>query len=179
MGFRPSRKNPRLGRRQDPTARLLHAIAPLTSHPHETAVLASLAVTAAGLGAYGYWVEPFWLDVTYTSISLANLAPSFDGLTLAHLSDIHLPDKPDPRSAAARAVAWCNETRPDVVVLTGDYLANRSATDALVALLNSLEIRPAYAVFGNHDYRFGRAAPTGAGVCRRWRQVAGQPLGVR
>lgn len=113
------------------------------------------ASALAGIVAYSHLVEPFWLEITRPSISLPGLAPALDGLVIAQLSDFHLFREAGPESAVAQAIAACNRARPDVVVLTGDYLNERRALDTLGRVLDELAIRPAFAVLGNHDYRYG------------------------
>lgn len=117
--------------------------------------LAGAATAAVGLAAYGRLVEPFWLEVTQIEIALPNLPPALDGLLVAQLSDLHLTGPVDPRDAVAQAIARCNQARPDVVVLTGDYVSNRDGVAALADSLAALQVRPAFAVLGNHDYRLG------------------------
>jgi predicted MPP superfamily phosphohydrolase len=110
---------------------------------------------------YTHWIEPDWLDVTRTEIDIPGLPPALDGLIIAQLTDFHLERHPGRRSAALRAVEVVNASRPDIVVLTGDYLAERKSLRAFEDLLAALRVRPAYAVFGNHDYRFGPAIRRG------------------
>jgi len=116
----------------------------------------SAALTGAvGVAAYSQLIEPYWLDVTHPSIVLPGLPAPLDGLVVAQLSDFHLPRDAGPTGPVARGIAACNAARPDLVVLTGDYLGERRAVTCLINLLSKLEIRPAFAVLGNHDYRFG------------------------
>lgn len=108
-----------------------------------------------GLAGYSHLIEPFWLDVTRLSVTLCGLPPALDGVVIAQLSDFHLHRDASRDGAVARAVDVCNLARPDVVVLTGDYVGKRHAVACLGDALSKLKVRPAFAVFGNHDYRFG------------------------
>jgi uncharacterized protein len=154
--MRPGPPDNHLGdlRRQLPTT-LTSSIREFVARTPSTATLAGAAAALASLGAYAYWIEPFWLDVTRTTIDLPGLPPPLDGMVLAHLSDLHVTGPAGPGNAAAKAVAICNQVRPDAVVLTGDYVGKRPGIDAFFDLLAALRVRPAYAVFGNHDYRYG------------------------
>ena len=124
---------------------------------HERLVsLGAAAATALGtLAIYSHSIEPFWLEVTHPTFTLAVLPSALDGLVIAHLTDFHLRRDWDCRDAAAQAIAACNAARPDVAVLTGDYLSWRWGINGLVRLLKKLDVRPAYAVLGNHDCHHG------------------------
>jgi predicted MPP superfamily phosphohydrolase len=108
------------------------------------------------LGAYAWLIEPFWLDVIRPVVQLPNLPAELDGFTIAQLSDFHLLSGATRREPVFRAIEATNRARPDAVVLTGDYLGERAALSRLDEALAQLVARPAFAVFGNHDYRFGR-----------------------
>jgi hypothetical protein len=120
-------------------------------------LVASIGATAAAsaLAAYGFGVEPFWLDITRPIIRIPELPTQLDGLVLAHLSDFHVGPTVDHRSAVRQAIDASNLARPDAVILTGDFAASRDALPSFASLLPEIKTRPAFAVLGNHDYRFG------------------------
>jgi predicted MPP superfamily phosphohydrolase len=119
-------------------------------------IAACLAATAGAIASYAYFVEPYWLQVTHPVVRIPGLPAEFDGFRIAQLSDFHLPPGASKREPVYRAVEECNRAQADIVVLTGDYLARRRALPNLKDVLGQLTARPAFAVFGNHDYRFGR-----------------------
>jgi predicted MPP superfamily phosphohydrolase len=86
-------------------------------------------------------------------IPIRNLKPALEGFTIVQLSDIHLRPytKPD---LVRQAVAMSNELRPDLVVLTGDYVWRvQEAAFELAPLLAGLNARHGvYSVLGNHDH---------------------------
>ncbi|HLZ09008.1 MAG TPA: metallophosphoesterase, partial [Chloroflexota bacterium] len=84
-----------------------------------------------------------------------------DGFVLAQLSDLHVGPRIERESAVWQAIEASNAARPDAVVLTGDYALGRQSLRALAETLAAIETRPAFAVFGNHDYRFGPAVRRG------------------
>lgn len=88
-------------------------------------------------------------------VAIPGLPEALDGVIVAQLSDFHLHCDAGRDGAVARAIAVCNGERPDVVVLTGDYLGGRQALPYLFETLRALKVRPVFAVLGNHDYRFG------------------------
>jgi predicted MPP superfamily phosphohydrolase len=93
-------------------------------------------------------------------VGLARLPIELDGLRIAHLSDIHYLSELDSAltRAAVRAV---NALRPDIVVLTGDYVtvpingsnlsSAQSATPCAQILSGLHAPMGVFAVLGNHD----------------------------
>jgi len=97
-------------------------------------------------------VEPNRIDVERVDVPIPRLPPALDGLTIAQLSDIHLGFWVRPERLQ-RAVQVVNSLRPDIVVLTGDFVYRSARYAALCAgELSRLEARcGVYAVLGNHD----------------------------
>ncbi len=78
------------------------------------------------------------------------LDPAHDGLRVAQLSDLHVGAR-TPAETVRAAIAEANAFRPDVVLLTGDFLSSRrSELDAIREQLGGL-VAPSVAVLGNHD----------------------------
>src|SRR5438105_14372744 len=111
---------------------------------------------AGAVGAYSYFVEPHWLEVTHPALVIPGLPGELAGFRIAHMSDFHLATAACGAATVVRAFDECNRAKPDVVVLTGDYTSSRRALEAFPDVLRCLTARPSLAVFGNHDYRFGR-----------------------
>jgi predicted MPP superfamily phosphohydrolase len=109
---------------------------------------------AAGL-AYGF-VEPHWYTVTRRTVPLRGLPPSLDGLRLVQLTDLH--HGPWLSLGHVRdVVRACNALRPDLVLLTGDYILYSSAY-ARPVVEELTQLRPTVgtlAVLGNHDWGEG------------------------
>lgn len=95
-------------------------------------------------------------EVTRTELSVPGLDPAHDGLTIAQLSDLHVGrHTPDGRVIAA--VRALNEAKPDLVVLTGDYVTtSRDPVERVPQLLSEIT-SPAFATLGNHDHWAGAA----------------------
>ncbi len=115
---------------------------------------------AIGGGAWGLVRSEFGPKVVSHTVSLPNLPRSLDGLTIAHLSDIHVglwtPHKDIPR-----IMAITRDLRPDMVVITGDIIDhNPSFSKTLVQHIHLLKQVPlgVYAVIGNHDIYTGANA---------------------
>jgi predicted MPP superfamily phosphohydrolase len=82
-------------------------------------------------------------------------------LRIAHLTDLHV-GWGTPSTLLEQSVLLCQQARPDLVVLTGDYV-NRTLKHLpeLSALLGRLP-RPCVATLGNHDHWAGAEEITAA-----------------
>jgi uncharacterized protein len=124
-----------------------------------SALFSSLLVWSVG-------IEPRW--VAAREISLNQLKSSdLKGLKVAFASDWHFTKKPIWRVmtvARARAIVKeINDTQPDVIILAGDFIADRdykpefaaTAEDEIASVLGELKARHGvYATLGNHDWWF-------------------------
>ncbi len=82
---------------------------------------------------------------------MPGLDPSHDGLRIAQLSDLHV-GLMTSTAKIRRAVHRANAEKPDLTVLTGDYMCySPKFLGLLHELVRELE-GPAVAVLGNHDY---------------------------
>lgn len=120
----------------------------------QTAVLVSATpFVAAGYGLL-YGRED--VEVVHKRIRLAKLPKAFHGFRIAQLSDIHM----GPFAIAAyirRCVAITNDLQPDLIVLTGDFIAwDIAYVSESVRTLGGL--RAPHGVFGclgNHEEESG------------------------
>lgn len=81
----------------------------------------------------------------------------YGSLRIAHLTDQHV-GKVTPDELQRAAVQAANDGKPDLVLLTGDYVAHDlDHLDQLREYLLSFQA-PVYAVLGNHDYWNGEDA---------------------
>jgi predicted MPP superfamily phosphohydrolase len=86
-------------------------------------------------------------------IILPELPPSFDGLRIVQISDIHLGSW-GCMTELRKAVDMVNSEHPDVIFFTGD-MANYTALDVLLfeEILRQLKAPCGiFAILGNHDY---------------------------
>lgn len=116
--------------------------------------LGTLSASLAALGGYHYVtrIEPAWLDVERVTVPLKHLAPALEGLKIIQMSDFHLHPFTQIDEVQV-AVALANSLRPDLVVLTGDYVLEQAESIFYLApVLAQLETRYGiYAILGNHD----------------------------
>lgn len=93
------------------------------------------------------------LSLERVTIELKRLPNRLDGLKIIHLSDIHHSPFTD-LVHIERTVKIANRLRPDMFVLTGDYVSHESEYIAPVAAaLGKLKSRyGTFACLGNHDH---------------------------
>jgi predicted MPP superfamily phosphohydrolase len=133
------------------------------------------------------FTEAFQVELAEHTLALPRLPAAWDGLTLLHLTDLHLggtPDRDYYRAVLDRCAAW----EPDLVAITGDIADSFFHQRWIVPLLGRLRWRvAAFAILGNHDYWYDppfirrRLRRLGIDVVgNAWRQieVRGEPLVV-
>jgi predicted MPP superfamily phosphohydrolase len=93
------------------------------------------------------------LIVENIKIRLKRLPKNLEGFRLVHLSDIHHSPFTDIEHIT-RAVAISNQLKPDMFVLTGDYVSHEAEYIAPMAeVLGQLESEfGTHACLGNHDH---------------------------
>jgi len=112
----------------------------------------ALSATPFVASAYGLLYGRLDVQITRQHIRLARLPKSFDGFRIAQLSDLHISPFM-PAAEIRRCVTITNQLKPDLVVMTGDYLSwDPAAQGEVVQALAGL--RAPYGVFGslgNHE----------------------------
>jgi predicted MPP superfamily phosphohydrolase len=122
--------------------------------------------------------EIFQVEYIERHLHPARLPAGWDGLTILHLSDLHLHGTPDQDYFAAlfdRCAAW----DPDIVAITGDVADSATHHEWIAPLLGRLRWRVgAFAILGNHDHRHDveviRGEMTKLGITvleNNWREV--------
>jgi uncharacterized protein len=115
-----------------------------------------LAVGGAG---YGYLMEPNWFKVDTIRLKLPRLSRQFSELRVAQISDIHMGGWMN-LERLQRVADLVIEEKPDLLLITGDFVIGHSAADIsqqsvqdLITGLSRLGTSfPTFAVLGNHDY---------------------------
>lgn len=124
----------------------------------ETRLPIAAAMTAAALvlSGIGVWQAVKAPAVRTLEISLAELAPELDGLTLVQLTDLHI-SRLLPRERTESVVAATNALKPDLILITGD-LVDGSTTDRAEDVSPLAGLQAAHGVYycvGNHEYYSG------------------------
>jgi len=101
------------------------------------------------------------LTVETIQILLKRLPKNLDGLRLVHLSDIHHSPFTSLEHIS-RAVEIANELKPDMFVLTGDFVSHES--EYIVPMAQAMgQLKSEFGTFaclGNHDHRTDAALVT-------------------
>jgi len=97
--------------------------------------------------------------VRRASVALPGMPAGSKTVTIALLSDTHVAAPNMSPARLARIVAQINALRPDIVVLAGDYVSERtfgvspySAHEAIAPLAALRAPLGVYAIMGNHDH---------------------------
>jgi predicted MPP superfamily phosphohydrolase len=114
---------------------------------------------AIGGVGYGYLMEPNWFKVETIRLKLPRLSRKFSGLRIAQISDIHMGGWMN-LERLQRVADLVIEEKPDLLLITGDFVIGHSAADIsqqsvqdLITGLSRLGTSfPTFAVLGNHDY---------------------------
>lgn len=116
-------------------------------------VVSSLLLFVCGF-VYGYFFEPYDLRAEKIEIPIRNLPSDLNGLKIVHLSDFHCRKFTEREE---KVVNFIQETHPDFIFFTGDFLENEKYIPACRELISRVSKKNPnfYGVFGNHDHRSG------------------------
>jgi predicted MPP superfamily phosphohydrolase len=109
---------------------------------------AAQSVGAIGLGTLGYSLVEAQ-SFTTRHVQIPVLPNGSSDLRVLHLSDLHITP------SQTRKINWVRslgELDPDLVVVTGDFLAHRLAVPAVIEALGDLLNKPGLFVLGSNDY---------------------------
>lgn len=123
--------------------------------------IGGVAFGTAGLGAYGFYIEPVArLSIRRWPLTLADWPAGAGPMRIVALADFHVANPWMTTQRIGRIADTAMRLRPDLIVLLGDYLPGVSEnwawgfptiaewTQALASLRAPLGV---YAVLGNHD----------------------------
>ncbi len=112
----------------------------------------ALSATPFVASAYGLLYGRFDAEVTRQHIRLARLPKAFEGFRIVQLSDVHISPFM-PAHEIRRCVTITNQLKPDLVVMTGDYLLwDPAAQEEVVQVLAGLHApHGVFGCLGNHE----------------------------
>ncbi|MDY6952932.1 MAG: metallophosphoesterase [Thermodesulfobacteriota bacterium] len=119
----------------------------------------TLMVTSIGALGYGTYWENKGLEISKVTLKYEGLHPELSGLKIVQLTDFHAGPFIS-FEAISHVVSAANALKPDLIVLTGDYVNHNPAyIHGCVSLLDDLKA-PAgvFGVYGNHDHYTGIGA---------------------
>jgi predicted MPP superfamily phosphohydrolase len=117
---------------------------------------------------YGFATGRFKYRVEEVEVPIAGLPKALDGLRIAQLSDIHIGDYM-PREEVRRAVEMTNALRPDLAVVTGDFISSEyDPLEACIAELSQLRAPlGTWGCNGNHEI-YADAEDSAQGLFNRY-----------
>jgi predicted MPP superfamily phosphohydrolase len=125
----------------------------ITRRQFISGVTAAPLLAVSATAAYATLIAPQNYEITETDIFLKNLPERFEGFRITQLTDIHHSRIVD-LAEVQRVVTLANETKPDLMVLTGDYTTSyRRYIEPCAEVLSGLKApEGVWAVLGNHDH---------------------------
>ena len=114
----------------------------------------TVAVLTFGLMWWGALVNRYRIEVKEIEFADPSMPSSFEGLTIAQISDLHTGSYGSDTTYVAKVVETVNALHPDIIVFTGDIVNRRSKElKPFVSTLSRLNAPlGVYSVLGNHDY---------------------------
>ncbi|PPE74102.1 metallophosphoesterase [Solimonas fluminis] len=122
-------------------------------------IMTGLVSTALALALWAFWLEPASLRTREYSLALPGWPQACDGMRVAVLADLHVGSPWQGPAQLQRIVQAVNATRPDLVLLAGDYVIDSVVGGSFVSPeqmapeLGKLSAPlGVFAVLGNHDW---------------------------
>jgi len=111
------------------------------------------ALLGGGLLLEGFVVEPRMVDITETRVQINGLPAVFNGFRICQITDVHHSSVVG-LDYIKSVVEEANRLRPDLVLLTGDYIdTGRKYMAPCLEALSGVKARyGTIAILGNHDY---------------------------
>jgi predicted MPP superfamily phosphohydrolase len=122
-------------------------LAGMAKRPSLRRLVTGTMLLGAGTLAYASLVERNLFTLRRFDVPV--LSPDAEPLRILHVSDLHMTPSQHRKQ---RWVAELAATDPDLVVVTGDNMADVNAVPAVVRALGPLFDRPGVFVFGSNDY---------------------------
>jgi predicted MPP superfamily phosphohydrolase len=128
----------------------------LSNHTAIVDVAAELGYQPIGTGKLRHLArlpgnEVFTVDFSVRAMHLPQIPTAWDGLSILHLSDLHLCGTPD-RAFYQHIMDRCRDWDPDLVAITGDVVDSNKHHRWVLPVLTRLRWRiAAFAILGNHD----------------------------
>jgi uncharacterized protein len=121
----------------------------------------TLLVAALGVVCilYGFFVEPYWPQVTHVTVASAKLKKQ---IRIVHISDIHSDSFPRLENRLPLLIA---KEKPDFIVYTGDSMNSEKGAPVFLGLLSQLtKVADVYVARGNWDIGLPNEFFTAAGA---------------
>lgn len=122
-------------------------------------ILCIITLLIVSLLLYSRYIATKGIQVHEYKITNSNIPISMHGLKIAHISDIHY-GRIIKEKELKKLVNKINETKPDIVILSGDLIDKDThltgeMADQISSILKEIQVSIGkYAIQGNHDYGF-------------------------
>jgi predicted MPP superfamily phosphohydrolase len=118
-----------------------------------TGLAAAPLLAVSATSAYARLIEPHHYEISNTDVFINDLPERFENFRITQITDVH-HSRILGLADVSRMVELAQETRPDLIALTGDYTTSyRRYIEPCVEALSSLEApEGVWAVLGNHDH---------------------------
>ena len=108
-----------------------------------------LALTGVIVFCYGYFIEPYCIEVTTIPIKTSKLSNAT--FRVVQFSDLHCDKRPLNENQTVKII---NDLKPDIIVFTGDAINRPSALPQFKEVMKSLNAPLGkFAVYGNWETR--------------------------
>jgi predicted MPP superfamily phosphohydrolase len=116
-------------------------------------LVAAPLLAVSTTATYATLIAPHDYEVTETDIFIRDLPERFEGFRITQLTDVH-HSRIVGLGEVQRVVELANRTKPDLIVLTGDYTTTfRRYIEPCAEVLGELNApQGIWAVLGNHDH---------------------------
>ncbi|HMC89898.1 MAG TPA: metallophosphoesterase [Gemmataceae bacterium] len=128
----------------------------LSNHTQTVDVARELGYKPIGRGKWRHLArlpgnEVFRVDFVERTLRLPRLPAAWDGLSILHVSDLHMCGTPD-KTFYQQVMKCCDQWQPDLIAFTGDAVDADDGYRWILPVLGRLHCRiAAFAILGNHD----------------------------
>ena len=99
---------------------------------------------------YAFYIERYRLVVRKKTVKLHQLPAGLNGLSILHLSDLHLKNG---NYRIIKMIKKFEKLNPDLILITGDFVDFDNNIEFCAECLGKLKVKKGiFGVFGNHDY---------------------------
>ncbi len=140
---------------------------------------------ASVMALYSGEIARHEIDIVDRPIAINNLPTAFHGFRIVQLSDIHLDEYTEP-FFFERVVRKVNLLRPDLVLLTGDFvthgslsfMVSRKAAHTCAEIISTLTAPLRCAILGNHDVAYNSGVVIRALTSQRTPVLVNQKVAI-
>lgn len=112
-------------------------------------MILALAVVGLFCFAYGYFVEPYWPEVTRVALRTRKFEGADEVIRIVHISDLHSDPRPRLEERLPGMIA---DLKPDLILFSGDAVNSREGIPVFRECISQIaRIAPTYVVKGNWD----------------------------